>query len=632
MGNSTSKATLSSPFPVNSKLQNNLDLMTEIVSHIMNTADIYDLNNLLRPGVCGDYAVMLKKDIEKKFLPFTVDISGKLTRVVYQNPKKMIRDEAVRKKICSEIATSAIRISAIVLACLSSIQVASDSREAQVFKQRGGTRASDITESVQWLRRNEYLVTRGTETNYQVDHPISRIKYVINFIIESESIKVKVQIKSELDPSRFKTIRNLEERSLELLFLKPIMNFVPTESQYTIIPISLLDSTGISWLAGVLITGRGQPAYIPFKKVNSASQDALGLYDLLVELITPEYYNKIGDELTDIEREESQQIFDEAVKKLERSESEYKTYFLNDVMRKWIKDTTGYDPVYNNMYPGNPLAGLLGGRGGIDQIIPAPVEPRRYEYGRERYGHRNDELTNQYDVQYVIPSQASKDIKQTLSTFKDLIVKKSCPAAVRANTLSISFDESTHTTRTGVCNDPYWKEPDLSKIYPYATLQFLSMEDFKEYSISTQKRVRSEWTQFLSDLSGVYSGPVTIRGAGSTSRLENLSFKVSGLPVCTTKSPFVKFEAVQNALNEIYTEYNNHVIKIWNIINKLVVVFTDPETRENIIRLNPNVTNVESMMYINGVAKMAIEQLTQHYLNIERIYYGAAQLLERTEV
>jgi hypothetical protein len=54
MGASASTPALDIPFPIDLKDKSKLDLLTMVVSHILNTPDIYDINNLARPGVCGD--------------------------------------------------------------------------------------------------------------------------------------------------------------------------------------------------------------------------------------------------------------------------------------------------------------------------------------------------------------------------------------------------------------------------------------------------------------------------------------------------------------------------------------------------------------------------------------------------
>jgi hypothetical protein len=124
---STSKASILNPFPIDSKQSNDLDLLSYVAARILSTPDIYDINNLARPGVCGDYAVFLKKDLEKKLMNFIADVDGVPTDVVYQNPNKAIDKIEVRKKICSDMVDALLRAIATIVACLASIQVASPS-------------------------------------------------------------------------------------------------------------------------------------------------------------------------------------------------------------------------------------------------------------------------------------------------------------------------------------------------------------------------------------------------------------------------------------------------------------------------------------------------------------------------
>ena len=618
MGASGSRASLEVPFPVNNANQKNIDLLTEIVSHILNTPDIYDLNNLARPGACGDYAVILKNDVEKKLLPFTVDISGKLTSVVYQNPTRMIKNEATRKKICSDITNSAIRIAAIVVACLSSIQVASDSRDAQAVKprqQKGGDRRS----VVDWLRsnpknsRNTYL-RQGNDS--VLNNPNGASDYVYTLSDLDGTGRIVTATLKVTSPSRGHL---LNDGVLHVCFLEPVT--IPGLPE-SMLPISVLDSTGISWIAGVIIDN----AYIPFGGSSFAVGNmpgGLDLFNLIKELFMKET-REYGDTRSDAEREASQELFNNAEATLRNNNvTEYNRYIL-EVMQQWIR-TLGLQPVVDPRNPYAPPAYIPAQGYGYPPAIQAirgqPHRPYDVDYRDRGQG---------YDVQYAIPDPtASRDILKTVESFRDLYIKKSCPASVRANTLSVSFDKTTHTTRTGVCNDPYWKEGHLGKLLPYMTLQFLCVHDWDKYG-KRDTTVR-EWKDFLNGLAEIYT--TSLRGytlrSHDTPRLETISFNVQGLPVCTTsQSPFVKFGKVQEALDAIHTEYEDHVKQIWQIINELVVVFTDPDTRESMVRINPKATKMNSSIYINAVAHKAIKQISAHYLNIERIYFGAAQGLE----
>ena len=63
------------PFPIPPGLNSDLDKLSAMVARILSTSDIYDINNLSKPGVCGDYAVFLKARIEKTLQPFKAKIS-----------------------------------------------------------------------------------------------------------------------------------------------------------------------------------------------------------------------------------------------------------------------------------------------------------------------------------------------------------------------------------------------------------------------------------------------------------------------------------------------------------------------------------------------------------------------------
>jgi hypothetical protein len=389
------------------------------------------------------------------------------------------------------------------------------------------------------------------------------------------------------------------------------------------LPVSILDSTGVSWAAGVIIDN----AYIPFGGSSFAvgnTPGGLDLFGLMKELFLKET-REYGDTRSDAEREASQDLFNNAEATLRNNNvAEYNRYIL-EVMQQWIR-TLGLQPVVDPRNPYAPPAYIPAQGYGY----PAAIQAIR---GQQRRPYDDDyrDRGQGYDIQYAIPDPTvSRDILKTVESFRDLYIKKSCPASVRANTLSVSFDKTTHTTRTGVCNDPYWKEAHLGKLLPYMTLQFLCVHDWDKYG-KRDTTVR-EWKEFLNGLAEIYTTGLRGYTVGSpeTPRLETISFNVQGLPVCTTsQSPFVKFGKVQDALVAIHAEYEDHVKKIWQIINELVVVFTDPDTRESMVRINPKATKMNSSIYINAVAHKAIKQISAHYLNIERIYFDAAQGLEQ---
>ena len=124
-------AGLENPFPITPALEKDLIRLSFVVSRLLNSPDIYDLNNLARPGACGDYAVFLKEKLEKRLLPFIADVSDEQIAVVYQNPLKAFSSAERRKLVCQNLTDTMLRLVSIVVACLASLQFESPrAREA----------------------------------------------------------------------------------------------------------------------------------------------------------------------------------------------------------------------------------------------------------------------------------------------------------------------------------------------------------------------------------------------------------------------------------------------------------------------------------------------------------------------
>ena len=164
MGAAGSRVALDNPFPLDAKMNSDLDLLSVAISRILNTPDIYDINNLGRPGVCGDYAVFLRNQVEKKLLPFMATVDGKDVAVAYLNPRKSIDKPEVRKEVCKQLTGTILRVISIVVASLASIQVANQSRDTavagvtrQAVTQMQSQRGGGIPDVREWLVNNNYI-------------------------------------------------------------------------------------------------------------------------------------------------------------------------------------------------------------------------------------------------------------------------------------------------------------------------------------------------------------------------------------------------------------------------------------------------------------------------------------------
>jgi hypothetical protein len=185
---------------------------------------------------------------------------------------------------------------------------------------------------------------------------------------------------------------------------------------------------------------------------------------------------------------------------------------------------------------------------------------------------------------------------------------------VRANTLSIHVNDD-RTIRTGICNDPYWKEVNLSKIYPYAALQFLCVQKWN--TLSSKPVFSSNWNEFNAGLTKIYGSKIVISG----DTLDKWVFKdVVKQELCKTQD--VRYEAVQDGLQAIHNEYETHIKTVWKLLSELVEVIQDPDTNTEMVRLVAAATATGSQKYVNAIAERASKQIIAHYLRIEEIYYS----------
>ena len=646
-GASTGQLALDSPFPINAGMNKKLDFLSTVVAHVLNTSDIYDLNNLARPGICGDYAVLLKDQIEKRLLPFTSDISGSIESVVYQNPTRMIKSESKRKVICEQIADTAIRVAAIVVASLASIQVASESREAiaAAVPQKGGA----LPDVRSWLRDYNYIAKTDDGVGFNItielhdpNNIVTNNKYFITFIkTEGDVTYANLSVRGDGMPTG----------SLKLQFLNPVT--IPGTTK-KILPLRILDNTGIPWMVGVLCENI-------YKSLGSPDRTyAFEVWNNLFIKSRPgsDPRNKIPLYESDLaELARSNAVFEQVI------QTKQTGLIINQIYDFLLRNAqslgiTGMSPPSGLGLPGLPGLGLPNPYQQNPYAAPytapyaAPYTPANpyaanpyaapyanpYQrpglpvpgyvpgYGLPgqlpRYGQGL--LNNQF--QYTIPDQyATRNILTKIAEFKSMYVKKSCPASVRAYTLSGQVN-SNRTIRTGVCNDPYWKENTLAKIYPFAALQFLCINNWKNVGAGRipETAFSPEWQTFIKELGALYNTNLVGRGPS----LEELAFKVK-VPLCESINPDVEFQLVQSGLQQINAEFEAHVKEIWKILGDLVEVIQDPSTNTELVRLVSAATKTGSRAYVEAVAKRAQRQIIRHYMTIERIYFDTAKSLRR---
>jgi len=427
---------------------------------------------------------------------------------------------------------------------------------------------------------------------------------------------VKAETKAAAGPDE-----HMPEGSLRIEFLNSFSIQAPGVIK-SVLPVRLVDRAGNCWAAGIL--------YEKYFKTFGAAKETF--ITLLLERL---FRRTQGAAVPLLETTEDLKQANVVFQRLRTEQSEQ---ILYQVLRDWFGEIipgfqAGYVPPQPLApqyavpgYPGQPYAvpygyqpvrplgqGIGLGQGKLDtlgSIVPVALRP------------------TVSDSTYDIPLSATKNIMDTLKRFRDLVPKESSPAAARAITLAGSgINTQDRIVQTGVCNDPYWTGQDLSKIYPWATLQFLSVENWSALAGDRNSvKFYPAWTEFLDGLDKIYSSaPLLNRGAPKAKFLDQIRFtKVAEVPICKTPNPQLKFQQVQVGLLKLQGLYERHVAKMWSILNDLIFVIQDPDTKAEIVRLHPNVisasSNKSSAKYVTDKAQEACEALKDYYLAVEAAY------------
>lgn len=630
MGAGSSKGSINDPFPID-KLQNkNLDKLSYAAARILSTPDIYDVNNLARPGVCGDYAVFLKESIVQTLLPFTiVNPSGKTEEVLYQNPLKAIPDLEKRKLICEQIADTTLRAIMVVLACLASMQVKShDAAIALVPKQAGGS----VSEVRQWLFSMGFLkevkeaYTAAKFTNPGA--PDSRY-YTFKLTLENAQGTVTPGLIS-VDTSRTPVDNPIVPvGSLRIQFLSPITITAPGINEIRVLPTRILDEQrGLAWAAGVLVSSPqiGGSAFKTF-----GTQESFYITDLFSYL----FLKATGNNVEMPEDRNSINTANNVFIELKRGTQV--PQILHQALGTWFQGKLGslYQmgaPAYPQPppYPYYPYPPPVQPIQPVQPVQPIPVRPIQPLAAPTGVipGLR------QADGAFDIPDSARRFMSARFRKYRELIPKESSPAAVRAHTLA-ALPRPDSTIQTGVCHDPYWAE-NPNNIYSWATLQLLFVEDWKTLSDDYGRtQFKPEWkTRFLDPLMRIYNGVDVPKLEGGGKVLEQMRFsKVSEIRVCKTRQdPRVGFREVQNCLIQLHGLYDSHIVHMWRIINSLIFTIVDPATKKEMVRLHPNVVNsskkISTKEYVETIAKEARERIADFYIEVEKVYTETVKTLK----
>jgi hypothetical protein len=237
-------------------------------------------------------------------------------------------------------------------------------------------------------------------------------------------------------------------------------------------------------------------------------------------------------------------------------------------------------------------------------------------------------------LEYVVPQGTGTQIEQTLKSFGTLMARESSPAAVRARRLALQ-ENPDRSVSIGICADPFWTEANLSKIYSWATLQFLCVENWEEVSASDRKTTRfaDEWRGFISGIQAAYRGiGVTLEQPEGTLFLDQMRIKgVADIPICKAvgPTPLVKYQEVQEGLGRLQVLYQEHVRAVWALLNDLIYTIEDPDTKTEVVRLHPKVTQLESSeAYVQEKAVQARALIAKFYVAVEQAYADTISILK----
>lgn len=675
-------AGLENPFPIEPAMEKDLIRLSYVVSRLLNKPDLYDLNNLARPGACGDYAIFLKDKLEKRLLPFVADICGETLSVVYQNPLKAFTSIERRKQVCQDLANTMIRLVSIVVASLASLQFESPRvREAagvsasvqtstvpattSPYIQRGGGSDTDV---LRWLQQYGYVsrtyVPSLTESRYEI--PLQDPEQSAYAAIPSGSFPVfTLQLNRELEADQqvykgYITVRGGSPPFPEGGFLRIfIRRPAQISSTTSILPLHVIDNTGVTWMCGALYKQY-------FLTLASSNRKLAFMFDILAGI-----FRKTQPEILMPEDPvESRRALQEAEAIFMAARTERSDRIILSALAPMLSSQEGYGvgiPRYGAPTPGYAYTG---GVGAVPPGLMVPRRPMGLGYGYGAAG-RPGELTA---GEYVIPPPAAKTILTTFRKHAGEIGAANNPAQIRATLLAGEVLRD-RTIQTRICQDPYWNAASLATIYPWAALQFLCIEDFRKLGGETtatvtpiqpvipvaaapavaapaaaaarplgptRPKLSSEWKTFYDGLMDIYRGEGVptlstttraIRGPAAPAALATPTsisledirfFDIAKTKGCSTpgKSPRARFQEIQNGVLRLQGLYEEHAAEVWKLLNSMIFLIEDPDTKSELVRLNPKIfsSGESTHSFIEEKATEARKLLIEYYLAVERTY------------
>ena len=648
---------VSDPFPIDGPTSTRLDLLSTVVNRILSTDDIYDLANLTRGGTCGDYAIFLKENIEKKLKTFIADLGDNKKAVVrYGTSKSSIADAAIRKKICSDLAASMVTVIATVVACLGSIQVATKSRglglsaPPATTQQRGG----DIRDVREWLYKKgiiEFIDVQKV-SNLPVKlimgarQKVRRIEFSL-VLVESEKM-LSLGALSARSETGVPEEDDMPKGNFRINFLNPVN--LPAQPMESVLPVRIMDGGGIPWLAGILIKNE-------FKSFieGTASRPFVDVVEDLFRAVKGQ----------NVRMETSEQVAQANGMFEQLRTNANQPQYLHSVLGRFLSErVAGYQP-------GQQVAPFVSGYGQPAQG-PYPwtqTQPQQYPWAQQQPAYRPPGIQPQVTyqpgaypppppqprytlpgqvpvlgrptltdtTQYDIPPASGKMIQTVFNTFKGQVSAKSNPAAVRAFMLTRA--ERNRVILTGVCEDEFWKLPTMLAVHPWATFYFLCMRDWTKVGDRdappvpkpvVSGDVHPQWNEFLDRIAGSYAandiGITLTRGAADQVRFSDPA-KIKGCPAVTGS-----YKDVGTAVIALRDAYTAHAKRVWALLDELIFVVDDPATKTQAVVLHPMVTAnnaVATKDYVEERANRARDAIRDFYATVEDIYAKAIAAMQR---
>lgn len=636
MGAGPSRKLLEDPFPVDPSLMRDLSKLSAVATRILSTPDIYDVNNLTRPGTCGDYAVFLKEKITQQLLPFVAKLSnGSVAQILYQNPRKVIEKESDREEICNQLTESMLRVVSVVMACLGSIQIARPTGVAAAA-QRGGA----VSDVINWLVTAGYLTaaagaTTAKGTRLQLTIRNARAGTPKFFLTFTDMRDVGGIYHATLTAESVPGGPEMPAGGLKVNFTNPID--IPGKPD-KILPIRVTDNAGTPWMVGILLRDKFETLNAASAKGGAAPEDIweqifVRATGTVVSSATPFYE-------THAELAAANEVFNQFRRSNDPRDILNATQqFLSAKIPGYYP---GYDPTAMAAAPVGPVYDPYTGRvvpyavpGGIMPRLPGPVAPAPAPAPAAGAAPPKLAVVPATVIgagaKYDIPLPAGKYITDMLTAFRTAIPTLASPAAVRAQTLMARVN-ADRSVQTGICADPYWSQQNLGRIYPWVTLQFLCIDNWK--NLTPEKRTSEDimapmWnTEFIEKMFMLYNDTHASLGPRLTNNkglLGEIKFEGAGaLAICKdpARQRTSRLDVIQKGLVELHDLYDAHVRAMWDILNSLIVVLQLPDSGAEVVRLHPQVfkSGKASRDYINEKATLARTAIIKFYLDVERSY------------